>query len=149
VEVSDVSSGKLTGTNLYDNLGTGTASRDVLFSPNGNLLYITDAGSLQVTAAKFNETSGSVTLSCVSTLLTGHDVALPGGLALGSASGTGGVVYVVQEDTTTDGDNSVAMLVVGSTGTQCTLTEPPSNSPVSDPNADVLQSIAVWPPRPF
>src|SRR5580658_734531 len=33
VEVSDISSGKLTGTNLYDNLGTGTASSDVLFSP--------------------------------------------------------------------------------------------------------------------
>jgi hypothetical protein len=148
VEVSDISSGKLTPTVLYDSLGAGTGSANVLFSPSGNLLYITDTGSLQVTAARFSETSGKVSAGCVSTALKGHYVALPGGLALDSTSGTGGVVYVVEENATSDGGNNVGMLLVGSTGAECTLTEP-TDSPVSDPNADVLWSIAVWPPRPF
>jgi len=148
VEVSDISFGKLTPTVLYDSLGAGTGSTNVLFSPNGNLLYITDSGSNQVTAARFSETSGKVSAGCVSTVLTGHYVVLPGGLALDSTSGTGGVVYVVEEDADSDGGNNVGMLLVGSTGAECTLTEP-TDSPVSDPNADVLRSIAVWPPRPF
>ncbi len=149
VETSDISSGKLTPTVFNDNLGAGTGSRDVLLSPSGNILYITDAGSLQVTAAKFNETSGNVTLGCVSSVLTGHYVVLPGGLALDSASGTGGVVYVVQENGTTDGDNGINMLLVDSTEAECTLTELLPGGPVGDPNAFDLQSIAVWPPRPF
>jgi 6-phosphogluconolactonase (cycloisomerase 2 family) len=143
VEVSDISSGKLTPTVLYDNLGAGKGSENVLLSPNGGLLYITDAVSSQVTAAKFSETSGKVSAGCVSTALKGLFDVL-GGLALDTTTGTGDVVYVAEAYS----PSYIGMLSVSSSQTQCTLTEP-STSPVVDPDGYYVTPIAVWPPRPF
>jgi 6-phosphogluconolactonase (cycloisomerase 2 family) len=145
IEVSNISSGKLTPTVLYDNLGASTGSRNVLLSPGGSLLYISDVGSYQLTAAKFNETTGRVSKGCLSAVLNGGS--FPLSLALASTSGTGGVLYVA-EFSFYGGASSIGMLSVSASATQCTLTEP-TNSPVYDPDGYDLRSIAVWPPRPF
>jgi hypothetical protein len=144
IEVSDISLGKLTPTVLYDNLGAGAWSTNVLLSPNDDLLYITDYDSNQVSAARFSETSGRVAAGCVSATVNGGN--FPLSLAMASTSGTGGVIYVT--DALSGFTPVVDMLSVGVVGKQCTLTE---HSPVSDPNGNTGMglSIAVWPPRPF
>ncbi|HUE05385.1 MAG TPA: hypothetical protein VMR62_37915 [Bryobacteraceae bacterium] len=145
VETSDISSGKLIPTTFYDSLGAGTGSTGVLLSPNDDLLYITDRGTNQVTAAKFNEITGRPSADCVSQALKNAYSIF--GMAMESTSGTGGLLYVA-EWSAYYGPSWIGMLSVGSTEKNCTLTEP-SNSPVSDPDGSYLASIAVWPPRPF
>jgi 6-phosphogluconolactonase (cycloisomerase 2 family) len=144
VEVSDIASGKLTPTVLYNDLGAGTGSTGVLLDPTGSLLYVVDGQSYQMTAVRFNEKSGKVSAGCVSAAFTGQPSLAR--LALESTSGTGGVVYVAEWSG--NGASGIEMLSVSSAGTMCTLTEP-VNSPVSDPDGYTLRSIAVWPPRPF
>jgi len=141
IEVSDISSGKLTPTVLYENLGAGEWSSSALLSPNGDLLYIADYESNQVSAAKFNETSGHVAEGCVSAGLSGPLRAWVLSLGMSSTSGTGGVIYVAGQ-----GGPFIDMLSISSVGKQCTLTE---NASVSDPDTGAGLFIAVWPPRPF
>ena len=65
IEVSDISSGKLTKTIPY-NLGPANDAANVLFSPDGSLIYVANTGSGKVTAAFFNTATGIVTRGCVS-----------------------------------------------------------------------------------
>jgi 6-phosphogluconolactonase (cycloisomerase 2 family) len=145
VEVSDISSGKLTKTVLY-NLGSASNSTNVYLSPDGTLIYIANTGNGKVTAAYFDATTGKVTPGCVSSQLKGFDntwtfMSSP---VTQLNTGTGSVLYVAEF-----GSNSgIAMLNVTSSGGKCTLTEAAS-SPVQDPDSTVLLSIGVYPPRGF
>lgn len=73
VEVSDISSGKLTPTVVYGGasgtLGAGLNSSNVWLSPDETLLYISNNFSGQVTAAFFDATTGTVSAGCVSVVL--------------------------------------------------------------------------------
>jgi hypothetical protein len=148
VEVSAILSGNLTPPRLYNSLGTGTDSTNVMLSPSDTLLYITDQKSAQVTAARFKPANGAVSFDCISPALVGSFV-VPGNLALETTSGTGDVVFVAQGDADSMGGNEIGALAVTVTPGTCTLTGLPSGYPVSVSGAFGLQSIAVYPPRPF
>ena len=145
VEVSDISSGKLTKTKLY-NLGRDLSSATVLLSPDETLLYVANTQGGEVTAAFFDKTTGVVSKGCVSKTLKGFasNWAYLGTMVTEQTSGTGGVIYVAEYGA----PSSIGMVQVKSKGGKCTLTES-GKSPVSDPNSPGLLSIGVYPPRPF
>jgi hypothetical protein len=145
VEVSDISSGKLTPTVVY-HLGNGISSSNILLSPDETLLYISNTQGDKITAAFFDKSTGKLSKGCVSGSLRGYvtDWSYLGSLALGETTGTGGTVYVAEFGQ----PSSIAEIKVTSAGGKCTLKEA-SASPVSDPNSPGLLSIGAFPPRPF
>jgi hypothetical protein len=145
VEVSDISSGKLTKTIVYP-LGSSLSSSSVLLSPDETLLYISNTQGGQITAAFFDKTNGTLTKGCTSGPLKGFDTnwAYVGSLAAKNTSGTGGVVYAAEFGN----PGSIAIVNVKSSGGKCTLKESPK-SPTMDPQSPGLLSIGVFPPRPF
>ncbi len=133
VEVSDISSGKLTKTVLY-NVGNAGNSNNVLLSPNETLIYISNTGT------------GKVTPGCTSGTLKGFDT---NWIFLSSPvtelnTGTGSVLYVAEFGVF----SGMALLDVTFSAGKCTLTER-KTSPVIDPNSTSLLSIGVYPPRQF
>lgn len=145
VEVSDISTGKLTRTIVY-HLGPSPNSSSVLLSPDETLLYISNTQGGQITAAFFDKTSGTLTKGCASDFLKGYDIswAYVGTLATETTSGTGSVVYAAEFGS----PGSIAIVNVKSSGGMCTLEESPK-SPVIDPQSPGLLSIGVFPPRSF
>jgi 6-phosphogluconolactonase (cycloisomerase 2 family) len=145
VEVSDISSGKLTPTVVY-RLGNGDSSSTILLSPDETLLYISNTQGDKITAAFFDKGTGKLTKGCASGRLKGYvtDWSYLGALALQNSTGTGGTVYVAEFG----GPSSIAEIKVTSAGGKCTLKESPK-SPVADPNSPGLLSIGAFPPRPF
>jgi len=143
IEVSDISSGKLTPTVVYQ-LAPGTNSSNIMLSPDETLLYISNTQGDTITAAFFNSSSGQVTFGCKSGLLKNYvtDWTYVSGIALASTTGTGGTVYAAEFPA------SIAEVNVTSSGGACTLTEA-AGSPVSDPNAGGLLSLTSFPPRAF
>lgn len=145
VEVSDISSGKLTKTVLY-NVGTEQNSDNVYLSPDNTLIYISNPGTGKITAAFFDKTSGKITPGCTSAPLKGFDTnwVFVTSLATQLNTGTGSVLYAAEY-----GDSSgVAVVNVTSSGGTCSLTEA-AKSPIGDPNSTALLSIGVYPPRSF
>ena len=140
VEVSDISSGKLEPTVVYSNLGNGGGSEAIWLSPDESLLYLSNFSSNSITATFFDKTSGAVSLGCVSPTLKNPD--FEAGLATASTSGTGATVFVAEPST-----NIASVQVSAGSGT-CSLSEAP-RSPASDGNTITVESIGVFPPRPF
>lgn len=145
VEVSDISSGKLTPTVVYQ-LGRAINSSNILLSPDETLLYVSNNQSGTVTAAFFDKTTGKLTKGCVSRPLRGFvaDWSYLASLAFEQTTGTGGIVYVAEYGA----PSSIGMVNVKSASGKCTLTES-SHSPVADANSPGLLSIGAFPPRPF
>lgn len=145
VEVSDISSGKLTPTVVY-HLGKKLNSSNILLSPDETILYVSNNQSGTVTAAFFDKTTGKLSKGCVSRPLKGFDTdwSYLASLALKQTTGTGGVLYAAEFGA----PSSIGMLNVKSANSQCTLTES-SHSPVADPNSPGLLSIGAFPPRSF
>lgn len=145
VEVSDMSSGKLHRTVLYD-LGPAANSNNIYLSPDQTLLYIANNSMGRVTAAFFDKNTGKLKRGCTSPILRGFDdtwnffsspvTELP--------TGTGSVVYVTEFGA----ESGVGIVNVTSSGGKCTLLEAP-HSPVGDPHTTSLLSIGVYPPRAF
>jgi len=145
VEVSDISSGKLTPTVVY-RLGNAINSSNILLSPDETLLYMSNNQSAKITAAFFDKTTGKLSKGCVSRALKGFvtDWSYTASLAFQQTTGTGGMVYVAEYG----GVSSIGEIEVTSSGGKCTLTES-SKSPIADPNSPGLLSIGAFPPRPF
>jgi len=145
VEVSDISSGKLTPTVVY-HLGHGINSSNILLSPDETLLYISNNQGGKITAAFFDKNTGKLSKGCVSGSLKGFvtNWSYLAALALEKTTGTGGVVYVAEFGA----PSSIGEIEVKSVGGKCTLKES-SKSPVADPNSPGLLSIGTFPPRPF
>jgi len=150
VEVSDLSSGKLSPTVQYslgvatNAVGPGINSASVRLSPDQSLLYIGNSQSGNVTAAFFDKNTGKVSAGCASSKLNGfyNPWSYVGALGTRDTTGTGGVLYAAEFG------SSLAILTVTSNGTTCSLTESAA-SPVSDDSSPGLLSIQVLPPRPF
>ncbi len=140
VEVSDISSGKLTPTVVYSNLGSGSGGNAIRLSPDETLLYFSDFSSSQVTATHFDKTTGTVSPGCISSALKGNS--FEAGLATANAFGTGGTLYVAEPD------SRIGIVSVGESGSDCTLTESP-DSPVYDSKTITVESIGTFPPRSF
>ncbi len=145
VEISDISSGKLTKT-VYYNLGKAISSSNVMLSPDESLLYISNTQGDVVTAAFFNKTTGRLSGSCASGSLKGYvsNWSYLASLATAGSTGTGGVLYVAEFGAA----SGIGMIQVSSSGGKCTLKEA-ANSPVSDPFSTGLLSIGTFPPRSF
>ncbi len=140
VEVSDISSGKLEPTVVYSNLGNGGGSEAIWLSPDESLLYLSNFSTSQVTATFFDKTTGSVSFGCASPTLKGAN--FEAGLATATTSGTGTTLFVAEPDI-----NIGSVRVKESSGS-CSLAEAP-RSPASDGNTITIESIGVFPPRPF
>jgi len=145
IEVSDISSGKLTPTVVY-RLGNAINSSNILLSPDETLLYISNNQSGKLTAAFFDKTNGTLSKGCVSRALKGFvtDWSYTASLAFEQTTGTGGMVYIAEFGA----PSSIGEIEVTSSGGKCTLTES-SKSPIADPNSPGLLSIGAFPPRPF
>jgi 6-phosphogluconolactonase (cycloisomerase 2 family) len=145
IEVSDISSGKLTPTVVY-RLGRNINSSNILLSPDESLLYISDNQGGTVAAAFFDKSTGKLSKGCASSRLKGFvsNWSYLASLALEKNTGTGGVLYVAEYGA----PSSIGVLNVKSAGGKCSLKEP-SSSPVADPNSPGLLSIGAFPPRPF
>jgi len=150
IEVSDISSGKLTPTVLYTVgdavhvISGAVNSATVRLSPDESLIYIGNSQSGNVTAAYFNKNTGKILPGCTSKQLNNfyNPWSYIGSLVTRDTTQTGTVLYAAEFG------SSIAIINVGTTGPVCTLTEAPS-SPVSDNLSPGLLSIEVFPPRPF
>ncbi|MGA9899424.1 MAG: hypothetical protein WBQ09_15090, partial [Terriglobales bacterium] len=145
VEVSDLSSGKLTPTVVYK-IGFSISASNILLSPDETMLYVSDTQGDRVSAAFFNANTGVLIPGCASDLLKGYSSnwSYLGALALASATGNGGGVYVAEFGA----PSTIAMIELNSSGGKCSLQEAP-HSPQLDPNSGGLLSIGTFPPRPF
>jgi 6-phosphogluconolactonase (cycloisomerase 2 family) len=145
IEVSDISSGKLTKTVVFK-LGNAISSSNIMLSPDETLLYVSNTQDATITAAFFDKNTGKISKGCISGILNGYVMnwSYLGALALEKATGTGGVVYVAEYGA----PSSIGMINVKSVGGKCSLKES-SKSPVADPNSPGLLSIGTFPPRSF
>jgi Lactonase, 7-bladed beta-propeller len=145
VEVSNISSGKLTTTVVYQSPAS-ISSSNIMLSPDETLLYISNTQGDRVTAAFFDSTNGTLTNGCASNLLKGYSSAWSylAGLGLASPTGNGQGVYVAEFGS----PSSIAEVELNVSNGSCTLAEAPG-SPVADPDSDGLLSITTFPPRSF
>jgi sugar lactone lactonase YvrE len=145
VEVSDISSGKLTPTVVYG-LGKGISSSDILLSPDETLLFVSNTQGGTITAAFFDKSTGKLSRGCASRILRGYvtNWSYAAGLALEESRGTGGVLYVAEYGA----PSSIGEIAVKSAHGKCALGEF-SRSPVADANSPGLLSIGAFPPRSF
>jgi hypothetical protein len=145
VEVSDISSGHLAATKVYQS-PFSISSSNIMLSPDETLLYVVDTQGDRLSAAFFDKNTGVVSQGCSSGLIKGYvqNWSYLAGLALATNTGTGGEVYVAEFGA----PSSIAMIGVTSANGQCSLQEAPG-SPVADPNSSGLLSIASFPPRSF
>lgn len=145
IEVSDISSGKLSKTNSFL-LGRGINSSDILLSPDETLIYVSNTEGDTITAIAFNKSTGQVATECNSGRLRGYSSSWSylAQLALASNRGTGSVIYVAEYGA----PSYIGAVAIGSSGGKCTLTELPG-SPVSDPDSSGLLSIGAFPPVSF
>lgn len=145
VEVSDISSGKLTPTVAYTTKGRISAS-NVMLSPDETLLYVINTQGATVSALAFDKTTGAISDGCASAKVQGESAnwSYLAGLALISQTGNGGGVYVAAFSN----PSAIAMVELNSSGGKCWLHEVPQ-SPFSDPDSAGLLSIGTFPPRSF
>jgi hypothetical protein len=145
IEVSDVSSGKLSKTVVYQSSASINSS-NIMLSPDETILYISNTQGDRITAAFFDNKTGTLSNGCVSGLLKGYSSAWSylGGLGLASTTGNGQGIYVAEFGA----PSSIAELRVNVSNGQCTIAEAPG-SPVLDTDSRGLLSIATFPPRSF
>ena len=158
VEVSDISSGRLTPTRVYS-IGAsltavspvavlpGNASANVRLSPDQSLLFISNNQSGTITAGFFNASTGGISPGCTSRRLSGfyNPWFYLGSMVTENTSGNGGVLYVAEFGR----QSSIGILNITSSGGRCSFAES-SNSEVQSPISGAsLLSLWAYPPRPF
>lgn len=152
VEVSNISSGKLTPTVVYA-AGYGLDAGGVRLSPDESLLYIANSEGGTVSAAFFNKSTGAISNPCVSPTLKGFN-GRPwlGSVATRDTTGTGSVLYVAEFgrdlfEINHGPSSAIGILNVTVNGKYCYLREA-SGSPLVMTFPGAL-SLGVYPPRPF
>jgi Lactonase, 7-bladed beta-propeller len=145
VEVSDISSGRLKKTHVYQS-SESISSSNLILSPDETILYVVNTQGAAVTAFFFNSITGVVTSGCKSDRIRGLSanwsyLASAGTL---SQSGNGGGVYVAEFGAV----SAIAMIKLTVSNGTCTLREA-TGSPYLDQNTYGLLSIATIPPRSF
>lgn len=153
IEVSDISSGRLTPTVQYTVSTKPTSvapthnSGSIRLSPDESMIFMGNNDGGSVSAVFFDKRTGKVSAGCQSPSLLGfyNPWAFVGSVATRDTTGSGGVLYVAEYGFT---GSYIGILNINTNGTTCTLTESP-NSGVADLLSDGLLSITVFPPRPF
>jgi 6-phosphogluconolactonase (cycloisomerase 2 family) len=145
LEVSDLSSGKLAPTVVY-NMGRAISSSNLLLSPDESVLYIANTQGDSVSAMFFDKTTGRISRGCTSGTLKDYvsGWSYLAGIALQQTTGNGAGVYVAEYGA----PSSIAVVNLSVSGRSCTLTEAPI-SPVADPHSPGLLSIGTFPARSF
>jgi hypothetical protein len=143
IEVSAISSGKLTSTVAYD-LGTAWNSGNVGLSPDNSLIYVTNNSGGEVSAAFFDTANGSVSGGCTTAPLKGfyETWAYAGGAVLQPSTAHGGFFYVPEFGG--NGFSSLGVVRLYVQGGNCTLTELSSSPIVDNTDAASLLSIAAY-----
>jgi hypothetical protein len=128
VEVSDISSGRLTPTTVYQT-HSAISSSNVMLSPDETILFISNTQGDTVSAAFFDHTTGRVTSGCKSRRIRGYvdSWSYLGGMAPQHGTGNGGGVYVAEFG----GPSGIGVLNLAVDGSTCTLQEA-RESPVPD-----------------
>jgi 6-phosphogluconolactonase (cycloisomerase 2 family) len=139
LEVSNVSTGKLTPTLVYSS-AKSISSSNILLSPDETVLYTVDTQGASVSAFSFNKTSGTLTYGCTSAAIRGQSQnwSYLANAALVSSTGNGGGVYVAEFGST----SGIALVNYTTSNGTCTLQENTA-SPFVDPNSTALLSIAT------
>lgn len=140
VEVSDLSSGKLSPTVAFGS-PFGISSSNILLSPDETVLYAVNTQGDAVSAFFFDKTIGKLRYGCKSGPIKGQSGSWSylASAALVSDSGNGGGVYVAEFG----GTSGIALIRYSSTGTgKCTMQEDPA-SPFLDAKSTGLLSIGV------
>lgn len=153
VEVSDISSGKLTATVEYGGPGKHFGSEDsqvVRLSPGESLIYLSGGYTGKVGALFFDKNSGTVSKGCESKTLKGHAIHWvgTGATATEETTGAGKVLWVAEVGGENGFPSSIGIVEVSSNGSSCTLTEA-KHSPAEDAKTASMTSIAAYPPRKF
>jgi len=145
VEVSDISSGKLTPTLVYTS-NASINSSNIMLSPDETLLYVINTQGASVSAKFFDKKTGKLSGGCTSARVKGESAnwSYLAGLGLISDTGNGGGVYVAEFGS----PSAIAMVQLNSSGGKCWLKEVPQ-SPFADPYSSGLLSIGTFPPRSF
>lgn len=145
VEVSDISSGKLTPTVVYGGKGS-ISSSNVMLSPDETVLYVINTQGASVTAFFFNAATGALSGGCHSAKVSGQsaDWSYLASLGLASETGKGGGVYVAEFGA----PSAIALVSLTVSGQTCSMQEV-EGSPFADPNSQGLLSIGTFPPRSF
>jgi sugar lactone lactonase YvrE len=145
VEVSDISSGKLTPTVVYGGKG-GISSSNLMLSPDETVLYVINTQGAGVTAFFFNPATGVLSGGCRSATITGQsaDWSYLAGLGLASQTGNGGGVYIAEFGAPA----AISLVRLTVSGQTCSMHEV-KGSPFADPNSQGLLSIGTFPPRSF
>ena len=145
VEVSDISSGKLTPTVVHTSTAS-ISSSNVMLSPDETVLYVVNTQGDTVSAMFFNATTGALSTGCKSGKIKGQSASWSylAGLSLVSESGNGGGVFVAEYGA----PSGIASIALTVSGTKCTLKEA-KQSPFADNKSQGLLSIGSFPPRSF
>lgn len=145
VEVSDISSGKLTTTRVYKTYLSISAS-NIMLSPDETMLYVINTQGDRVSALYFDKTTGKLSPGCISSPIRGisQDWSYLASAALINQTGNGGGVYVAEFGSS----SGIATVTLSFSGTKCSLQEA-SGSPASDLDSPGLISIGNFPPRSF
>jgi Lactonase, 7-bladed beta-propeller len=145
VEVSDISSGKLTKT-IQHKTSASISGSNVILSPDESLLYVVNTQGDSVSALFFNKASGKLVDGCTSNLLKGvsANFSYLVGVGLVNQTGNGGGVYVAEFGSS----SAVAQVRLTMARGKCSLQEA-SKSPYFDGNSPGLLSIGTFPPRSF
>lgn len=140
VEVSDLSSGKLSPTVPFGS-PFGISSSNILLSPDETILYAVNTQGDAVSAFFFDRSNGKLKYGCKSGPIKGQSGSWSylASAALVSDSGNGGGVYVAEFGAA----SGIALVHYSSTGTgKCSLQEDPA-SPFLDAKSSGLLSIGV------
>jgi hypothetical protein len=145
VEVSDISSGKLAKTKVYQS-SKAISSSNIILSPDGTILYVVNTQGAAVTAYFFNSTNGTLSFGCKSGTIKGQSMqwSYLASAALVSQTGNGSGVYVAEFGAT----SGIALVNLTTANGSCTLQEA-SDSPFSNSDSASLLSIGTFPPRSF
>ncbi len=143
IEVSDISSGKLTKTRVHSS-SASISSSNIMLSPDETLLYVVNTQGASVSVLFFNKTTGTLSGGCTSGPIRGQstDWSYLGGLALAQPTGDGDGAYVAEFP------SGIARVHLKTKGKTCTLQEA-VQSPFLDRNTSGLLSITSFPPRSF
>ena len=145
VEVSDISSGRLTPTVLYTG-NKSISSSNIMLSPDETVLYVANTQGATVSAYFFNAATGVLSGGCKSKTVSGQSAnwSYLAGLGFPSQTGNGDGVYVAEFG----GTSGIALVSLTVKGQTCSMQEV-KGSPFTDPNSLGLLSIGTFPPRSF
>lgn len=150
IEVSDISSGKLTPTVDYGggnhsngDLGPGLGSNSTVLSSDQMHLYVSNPFSGQVTVLGFDAATGVVSPGCISAPLKGFGTQFTATaqIAAGGVENGKDVAWLAEDGAGNTSGVGIVQITVD--GASCTATES-SASPASDPNSVDLKSLSAF-----